>query len=228
MQAEWRAGSMTVGQICDVWRVDRRELLVAAARWGARAVREEYRARLASGLVDPEGAMGAAHAAAGVDRLPRDSSAAVDRAVARAVEVVREHRGDIGEVRALTQALVRELAAATIDPEELSAWCAIAAEVRVGLRSRSDGAETGAKLTPALAGRFQGVLATFERLVSLPSRAVSVEKLTSALARCVALERQAFQIADGDAKTDADHVPLEERLRRYVESGGIDAPKQAA
>ncbi len=107
LQVEWGAGAMTVQQMCDMWGVARGDLMKLAERWGARAVRDEYRSRLAEGLIDEEQAIGrVAHV--GFDTLPRDSSAAVDRAVARAVDVVRSHKRDIGEARAMAMAVLRQ------------------------------------------------------------------------------------------------------------------------
>lgn len=221
--ADWRAGALTIRQLCDRWQLALTDVLKLGDRYGARAVREEYRLRLATGLLDPEAALGAA---AGGEQsvLPRDRSAAVDRAVGRAVEVVGAHKVAISGARQLTEALVAELSVTTVGQAEMSEWCTIAAEVRAGLRDRVTGAEREAregKAGDAQQATFARALAMFEQLISLPSRADSINKMAGALAKLVVLERQAYQIADDPGGNPAEHVPLEERLRRYAESGSI-------
>lgn len=223
LRGEWSAGALTVGQMCDVWRVEKRDLLKAAEKWGKRALRDEYRARLSAGLVDNEAAFGAV-VADGQDFLPKDASQAVDRAVARAVEVVRQHKSDISGSRQLVQALATELAAMSVHQNELEAWCEIAAEVRAGLRDGRTGEALAGNKTSGT--RFAEALATFMGMISLGSRAQTIDKLTNSLAKLVTLERQAFQIANDPGDKAGDHIPVEERLRRYVESGGI--PTQPA
>jgi hypothetical protein len=107
LRSEWAAGAMTVQQMCDMWGVSRVELMRESVKWGQRAVRDEYRARLAEGLIDEEAAIGKV-ANEGFDTLPRDSSAAVDRAVARAVDVVRHHKSDVAEARAMAMSVLRQ------------------------------------------------------------------------------------------------------------------------
>lgn len=175
LRSEWAAGALTIGQMCDVWRVGKEELLAEAARWGKRAVKAEYQARLSAGLVDNEQAFGAVVADGG-DLLPRDASQAVDRAVARAVEVVRQHKDEIASARRIVVAMFAELDES-------------------------------------------------ENELTLPQRAAAADKLVNALQKAVMMERQAFQIADeaGDGKA-GDHIPLEERLKRYVQHGGLPNP----
>ena len=173
---------MTVGNMCANWGLDRRDLLALAERWGARAVRDEYRARLSAGLVDEEAAFGAGLAAehggggsVGGDSLPADKSRAVDRAVARAVEVVGRHKVEIGAARSIVVALLDQLRDSPGD-------------------------------------------------LTLPQRAAAADKLLSAYAKAVAIERQAHQIADEPGDGGKEHVPLEERLRKYAKHG-LPAPK---
>ena len=70
-------------------------------------MRDEYRARLAEGLIDPEAAIGRVFHTGLLETLPRDSGAAVDRAVARAVDVVTTHKRDIAEARAMAMDVLR-------------------------------------------------------------------------------------------------------------------------
>ena len=97
--------------------------------------------------------------------------------------VVRGNRADIARAGKIVTDLLAELGAATISAAELDAWCAHAA------KDQTAGVDE-AKRDKA----FDKALATFLKLVNLPSRAATVKTLTDALKTKIALERQAFGI----------------------------------
>jgi hypothetical protein len=203
------------------FELSRDAVMELGARVGARGARDAFRARLGEALLDPEGAAGAAAAAAaGLDYLPRDGQAAIARAVANAVGVVEVHKGAVAEARGLAQAIVSEMREASKALGELGEWAVLAAEVRAGLRSR--GGEPVESPPKGADARFRQALEGFEAMIGVHARAQTIDKLAAALAKLVAIERQAWGIADeaGDGRPK-DAVPLEERLRQYAQAGGI-------
>lgn len=97
-------------------------------------------------------------------------------------QVIREHRKDVTEARAIATLLMQELKIATLNPDELKLF----AEIRATVGS----AETGdAEVNERL-------LALYTKIMELPQKAGVIDKLANTLNRLIMLERQAFGIDD--------------------------------
>lgn len=145
-----------------------------------------------------------ADVARAVDEGRQSTTAAVLAAAEVAKQVILQHRRDIAEARALTNSLMAELQAATLNRCELEALLAVAGP---GL----DAAEAAAVRAQAM------------RLLSLHARVSSMERLATAMTRLQQLERRAFGLAEdgkadeGDALSHYTEAQLEAEARRLRE-----------
>src|ERR1700722_18256320 len=181
IEREYRAGQLTVVEIGRQYGLSHTAINKRAKRDGwtrnlADRVRKEVSARLVSEKGSPE-----------ADR------AAIEPAVARGVQVVREHRASIGRGQRLVSALFGELEEASENRDEIEAV----------IEEETEGDDKGKRRAMML------------RAVALPSRAGVIVNLSNALRTLVGLERQAFNLGDGpDSNDRAPDVPVtDDRLK---------------
>lgn len=173
IEAEYRAGQLSIAEIGRQAGVSHVAILKRAKKYGwtrnlAAKVKAEVTARLVTDGV-----------------TATTSREAVELAAERGVEVVRQHRQDIGRGRRLTNSLLQELETAS---ETLP-------EIEAAIEE-----ETAGDKSPK---RRQAML----RAVSLGARASAVFSLSAAMKNFVALERQAFSIPDADPTDDLRDMP---------------------
>lgn len=122
---------------------------------------------------------------------------AVEKAVERAAAVVQIHRADINQGRTIVRSLFQELAELN-NPETRE-------QVEASILDETANDKSRERRTQML------------RAVSLPSRAGTIKALASALRDLVPLERTAFNLDPkaGESDRPDDHVPVEERVKRY-------------
>lgn len=197
IEREYRAGQISVGEIERRYHVSDTAILKRAKKHGwKRDLAAQVRAKTTEQLVVAD-AVGAANV-----------QEVVEMAAERATAVVHTHRADINKGRDIIRTLFDELEH-TNQPEVLD-------QIQDDIAEATDGG--GA----ANAKRRAQML----RAVSLPSRAGTIKALASALRDLIPLERQAFNLDPKNGeKTDApaDHVPVEERVKRYAQGGNVVA-----
>jgi hypothetical protein len=181
IEREYRAGQLTVVEIGRQYGLSHTAINKRAKRdrWTrnlADRVRKEVSARLVSEKASPEA-----------------ERAAIEPAVARGVQVVREHRASIGRGQRLLGALFGELEEASENRDEI--------EEAIEEETADD--DNGKRRAIML------------RAVALPSRAGVIVNLSNALRTLVGLERQAFNLGDAPDGTDrAADVPVtDDRLK---------------
>lgn len=167
IEREYRAGQLSVVEIGRQYGLSHTAINKRAKRDGwkrnlADRVRKEVSARLVSETVSPE-----------------TERAAIEPAVARGVQVVREHQASIGRGQKLIASLFGELEKAT--------------EFRDAIEEEIE-AETASDKNPKRR-------AMMLRAVALPSRAGTIGTLALALKTLVGIERQAFNL---DVETPPD------------------------
>jgi hypothetical protein len=182
IEREYRAGQLTVVEIGRQHGLSHTAINKRAKRDGwtrnlADRVRKEVSARLVSEKVSRE-----------------TERAAIEPAVARGVQVVREHRASIGRGQRLVSALFGELEEASENRGEIEA----------AIEEETEGDDRGKRRA-----------AMMLRAVALPSRAGVIVNLSNALRTLVALERQAFNLGDGPDSNDQapDVAPTDDRLK---------------
>jgi hypothetical protein len=179
IEREYRAGQLTVVEIGRQHGLSHTAINKRAKRDGwtrnlADKVREEVSARLVSESTETE-------------------RAAIEPAVARGVQVVREHRASIGRGQRLVSALFGELEEASENR----------AAIEEAVEEETEDDENGKRRAMML------------RAVALPSRAGVIVNLSNALRTLVALERQAFNLGDGlDGNDRAADVPVTDDRRK--------------
>jgi hypothetical protein len=179
IEREYRAGQLTVVEIGRQHGLSHTAINKRAKRDGwtrnlADKVREEVSARLVSESTETE-------------------RTAIEPAVARGVQVVREHRASIGRGQRLVSALFGELEKASESRDEIEA----------AIEEETENEDNGKRRAMML------------RAVALPSRAGVIVNLSNALRTLVALERQAFNLGDGLAGNDrAPDVPVTDDRRK--------------
>jgi hypothetical protein len=175
------AGQLTVVEIGRQYGLSHTAINKRAKRDGwtrnlADRVRKEVSARLISEKVSPE-------------------AAAIEPAVARGVQVVREHRASIGRGQRLVSALFGELEEAAENRDEIEA----------AIEEETEDDDNGKRRAMML------------RAVALPSRAGVIVNLSNALRTLVGLERQAFNLGEGedgnDRAPDVAPRPTHERYK---------------
>jgi hypothetical protein len=183
IEREYRAGQITVVEIGRQHGLSHTAINKRAKRDGwtrnlADKVRKEVSARLVSERASPE-----------------TERAAIEPAVARGVQVVREHRASIGREQRLVSALFGELEEAIENRGEIEA----------AIKKETDDDDNRKRR------------AMMHRAVALPSRASVIVNLSSALKTLVGLERQAFGLNDGldgsDRGTEAPPAPTDDRVK---------------
>ena len=180
IEREYRAGQLTVVEIGRQYGLSHTAINKRAKRDGwtrnlAGRVREEVSARL-------------------VSDVPREAErAAIEPAVARGVQVVREHRASIGRGQRLLSGLFGELEEATESRDEIEA----------AIEEETAGDDNGKRRAIML------------RAVALPSRAGVIVNLSNALRTLVGLERQAFNLGDAlDGNDRAAEAPVSDDRRK--------------
>ena len=174
IEREYRAGQLTVVEIGRQYGLSHTAINKRAKRDGwtrnlADRVRKEVSARLVSEEVSPE-----------------TERAAIEPAVARGVQVVRDHQASIGRGQRLVGRLFHELEEATTQRADIEA------EIRV---------ETGAGKTDERRSKML-------RAIALPSRSAVLGSLSSALKTLIGLERQAFNLDEASGEAPTQHYDL--------------------
>jgi hypothetical protein len=162
IEREYRAGQLSVREIAQQHGVSHTAINKRAKAEGwlrnlAQKVREEVSNRLVSTEVSSA-----------------QAREAVETAVRRGVEVVRQHRGSLGRMHRIAELMMAELEHGTENAGEIEAL--IEAETA---EDRS-------------ANRRNAML----KAVSLPSRASTLRELSQTLKNLIPLERQAFNLDD--------------------------------
>jgi hypothetical protein len=191
IEREYRAGQLSVVEVGRIHGCSHTAINKRAKRFGwtrdlAERVRQEVSARLVSDGVS----------AASLNE-------AVAESAARVVQIVREHRKDIGAGRSIVRNLFAELAEASERHDEL--------EDDIVAETADD----------ARAGRRTAML----RAVSLSTRAGVAFTLSSAMKNLVVLEREAFGlegVGDGGSESLIRHVISSEPVseEEWIEKHG--------
>ena len=160
VERDYRLGQFTLRQIADKHKVNHGSISRKAEKenWVqdlSREVKEKTQAALLSNAT-------------------QSTTEAVEVAVQTNVALVREHRADIREGRALTRAMMAELQKA----------CEFTADIEDAVLAETSGDENGKRRAMML------------RAVALPSRATVIGNLSSAIKTLIGLERQAFNLDD--------------------------------
>lgn len=164
IEREYRAGQLSVSEIGRQHGVSHTAINKrAAARGWTRNLAAKVKEAVSTRLVS-DGVSGS------------NARETIDAAAARVVDIVRSHRKDIAQGRAIAQSLFGELIEATDNREII--------EDEIEEATKGDG--------PANAKRRAMML----RAVALPSRASTLLSLSSAIKNFIGLERQAFSIDD--------------------------------
>jgi transposase-like protein len=166
IEREYRAGQLSVSEIARLHGVSHPLIFRKAKREGwtrnlAERVKEAVTARLVTDGVT-----------AGVTVTAGGQREVIALAAERAVQVVRQHRQDIGHGLRIVRTLFMELDEASENLEEI--------EAEIGKETAKD--KTSQRRAAML------------RAVALPSRSAVVGNLSSALKTLVGLERQAFNL----------------------------------
>ena len=160
VEREYRAGQLSVREIGRMFDVSHTAIeKKAKANGWTRDLAKKVRAEVANRLVAKEVTNG-------------NAREAVETAVLRGVEVIGQHRSDIGRARKACSALVAELEEATANRDQIEA----------AIEQETEGDNSGKRRAMML------------RAVSLPSRATTISNLSVALKNLVTLERQAFNL----------------------------------
>lgn len=194
IEQEYRAGQLSVCEIGRQHGLTEGAIRKRAKRDGwqrdlTERVKDEVRARLVREEPEANQDDSAEKSEAGATRDDESTKAAreaseaeaVDRAARRAVQIVREHRQDIGEQRDLVRTLYRELRDES-DPERLN-------ELQETVAAEKDGRRRAA----------------LQRAISLPARAGVMRDLATAGKVLIELERQAFSL--DEPKKSASPIP---------------------
>lgn len=168
IEREFRAGQLSVSEIGRQHGISHTAINKRAKREGwtrdlSERVRKEVSARLVSDGVSAEGV--------------RET---IQVAAARGVQLVREHRQDIGQNRSAVTKLI----------EELHTTIAHIDEIEDDIIDETSGDKDGKRRARMLAA------------VALPSRAGVASTLANALKTLIPLERQAFNLGDGAPSGD--------------------------
>jgi len=162
---EYRAGMLSVREIARQHGIDDRSIRKHAKKEGwSRDLGEKVRAKVRSEMVRAE-----------VRKPDAPEAEVIEMAAQRGVQVLREHRKDIGRGRKLVEAMFTEL-------EDQTENRALLTEL-VGSHLEDVGASEQAKRVA-------------QKAISLPGRAGTLRDLTQSLQRLVILERQAFNLDD--------------------------------
>lgn|SRR5574337_522927 len=187
VEREYRAGQLSLAEIERKYKVSDTAIIKKAKKHGwKRDLAAQVRKKTMDKLV-----VGDAVGATSAEEI-------VDMAAERATAVVTVHRADINKGREIVRTLFNELNELN-KPEVLEL-----VEDSIHEETKND-INTKRRHTML-------------RAVSLPSRAGVIKALASALRDLVPLERQAFNLdpKNTDPKTPEDHVPVEERVKRFT------------
>lgn len=184
---DWRAGILTLGQIAEKYGLESYQVqnLVKKRKWGrdlAQRIQQETTNRLqeevAKSLTANQQAM--------------TEAAIVEANAALQTAITRHHRTGATSTRESILKLVAELGAFAIPQEQLDRFAEIAALQRSQQVDDFD----------AQNEEYARALATFQRLVELPSRARTAKDLVAALASVVELERKVYGIKEEAQEND--------------------------
>lgn len=184
---DWRAGILTLGQIAEKYGLEAYQVqnLVKKRKWGrdlAQRIQQETTSRL-----QEEVAKSLAAAQEGMTE-----AAIVEANVALQATITRHHRTGATSTRESILKLVGELGAFAVPQDELDRFAEIAALQRSQQVEDFD----------AQNQEYAKALATFQRLVELPSRARTAKDLVAALASVVELERKVYGIKEEVQEND--------------------------
>ena len=174
IEREYRAGQLSVREIARQFEISHVAIgkRAKAEDW-QRSLGQKVREAVTNRLVTSEVTSG-------------NAREAVETAVLRSVEVVRQHRHAIARGRDLTLRLLDELDATTSHVGELEE----------AIEAETAGDKTGQRR------------AAMMKAVGLPSRAGVIKDLSAAAKNWVALERQAFNLDDGSSDVDKPIVKV--------------------
>jgi hypothetical protein len=168
IEREYRAGQLYIRQIARQADVSEAAIRKRAKERGwDRDLSDQVRAGVRSRLVR-------------TDVRTVDTKEAVEVAVRRGVEVVRQHQSSLGRATRLALRLLDELDESTSQRADIDA----------AIEAETAGDKTTARRT------------MMHRAVSLPSRASVMRDLSTAMARLLPLERQAFNLDAGDGNRE--------------------------
>lgn len=195
---DYRAGIKTLRQMADEYSVSHTHIKNLAKRHGWERDLSGRIAAKAQAIVSK----------AAVSTSVSSGNAETENAVVEAnaqmqADVILAHRKDLQRYKKLCLDMLAELEAETKEPELFE-------ELGVLLRSEDKNGQD--KLNDA-----------YHKAISLPGRIDGVKKLAEVLKTMVALERQAFGIRDDDDGKPKDHVPLEDRLKKYAQDAAIES-----
>lgn len=172
IEREYRAGQLSVAEIGRQYGISHVAILKKAkARGWTRDLTERVKTEIAARLVT-EGLQ------------DRRGSATIELAAERGVQLVREHRHQIGATFKAVSSLIEELQSVTVNREE----------IEDDIHEFTEDDKDGKRRARMLAA------------VALPSRAQVAGTLANALKTLIPLERQAFNIDDTRDKNDAAPV----------------------
>lgn len=115
-------------------------------------------------------------------------------AAATNISVILGHRRDLMDLRSIAHSMMAELAQASASPEQLAAFAEIAAIAKTGHIEDPD----------ERARRSEKALEGFLKMVELPQRAGTLQKLADVVTRVITHERTAFGIDDDNNKGGGD------------------------
>ena len=198
MEPEWRAGIVTKKHLSEKYGVSRAAI---DKHWDKLGIDRDLTARIrqkAEALVTQQA----------VTQEVAQSNRVTEERIVEAnaqmqADVILAHRRDLQRYKKLCLDMLAELESETKDPELFE---------ELGILLRSEDKNGQDKLNDA-----------YHKAISLPGRIDGVKKLAEVLKTMVALERQAFGIRDDDDGKPKDHIPLEDRLKKYAQDAAIEA-----
>ena len=188
IEAEYRTGQLSVVEIGRQNGVSHTAINLKAKKFGwTRDLSEKVRRHVAAKLAEPE------LSAELSNEKPKLSTAreseAVEIAAARGVEIVRQHRKDIGRQNEMVRRLVSELEESTIQNDEIvEAIDQDTASDKNNIRRQN-----------------------MRRAVALPTRANVMKDLAGAAKILIELERRAFSLDDPDNGVSVEIVSKKQR-----------------
>lgn len=190
IEREYRAGQMTVRELSAAFGTPRGTI-------ASRAKRKGWERDLSGKVKQAADAQLLKDSGASADSDADSEHDLVRTAAARVVEIIRQHRGTLGQLHETSKKLL-------------------------GLVTRyADIAEKQSKAkTDAAREKFNAEMASL-RTAFGETPIAAINKLTAAVERIVNLERKAFNIEDKD-RTPDDSVPLVDRLKELQRSRAIE------
>lgn len=177
MERDYRTGSFTDQELADKFGRSRQAITkMAKAKGWKKDLSLAVRQATKASLIAEEAVKQVA------EQVAKGGMATLDTVLAAAEtnkQVILSHRHDIAQVRKLANAMLNELTQVTVAPQKMQELL----EVLVG----------GDDMTEAQIAMARGA---FSDLARLPTRILSVQRLTQAMTRLQAMERTAFGMDD--------------------------------